>query len=157
MILRQPRFSISGLLVVTLIAACEAPHPQGIDRAPGSVGPTFGGGGTTPTPPTPPGLDTLPAPAAPAGSPSSSPRVIVFALTDSTGAAALQLGPVTGAILPNVTCFASPNPNSTPWVAVPAGAVLSTPYCIVRATAGTAVAVFGGLRAGEYVATVARF
>jgi hypothetical protein len=157
MILRQPRFRFTSLLVVTLMAACERPYPQGLVNAPGSVGPTFGGGGTTPTPPTPPGLDTLPAPPPPAGSPSTSPRVIVFALTDSTGAATLQLGNVTGSTAPTATCFASPKPTLTPWVSVPAGAVLATPFCVVRVVGGTAVAVFGGLLAGEYVATVARF
>jgi hypothetical protein len=157
MILRQPRFALSGLLVMILVAACERPYPQGIDNSPGSVGPVFGGGGTTPAPPTPPGLDTLPAPPPPAGSPSTSPRVIVFALTDSTGSATLQLGNVTGSTTPTATCFASPNPTFTPWARVPVGAVLSTPFCVIQVTGSTAVAVFGGLLAGEFVATVARF
>jgi hypothetical protein len=153
----RPPLAFIGLLVVTLLAACEAPRPTGIDNVAGTVAPRFGGGGQTPAPPTPPGLDTLPAPPPPVGSPSTSPRVVVWALTDSAGTATLLLGDVTTSSMPNVTCFASVNPTLTPWVSVPAGAILLTPYCVTQVVGTTAYAVFGGLLAGEYVATVARF
>jgi hypothetical protein len=147
------------LLVVGILTACNGALVPGSADANSPSAPRFGGGGPTgPTTPTaPPGLDTLPAPSAPPGSTSSNPGVTVWARADSAGTIALSLGTLSGSVMPNVNCFASPDPVTMPWVPLPQSVMQAGPFCLTQLIGNTVYILFQGMAPGDFGAAVARF
>jgi hypothetical protein len=148
----------ASMVCVVALLACNDPFVPGTGVT-SQGAPRFGGGGggTGSTATTPPGLDTLPAPPPPISSPTTSPRVTVWAIADSAGTANLILGDITFNAMPNVNCFASVNPVAIPWAVVPGGVVQPAPFCLTQVVGTTAYVAFGGLAAGEFVAAIAKF
>ncbi|HVT37460.1 MAG TPA: hypothetical protein VHE78_00300 [Gemmatimonadaceae bacterium] len=147
------------LLVIGVLTACNGPFVPGSADVESPTPPRFGGGGPRgpATPARPPGLDTLPAPSAPVGSTSTSPAATVWALADSAGTVAVSLGTRTGAVMPNVNCFASLDPVTIPWVQLTQSVIQAGPFCLTQLVGSTVFILFQGMAPGEFAAAVARF
>lgn len=143
----------TGATLAVAATACDLPSvPK--DSA-GATIPVFGGGGTTTSGQRPAGLDTLPAPAIPAGSTITIP-VALWTLADSVGSASITVGNLINGIVPNVNCFTEPNPAVSPWVSVPEGGVLPSAFCMRTVVGDSTYVVFRFLGRGVYAAVVAR-
>jgi hypothetical protein len=138
---------------IVAVAACDGPFTPDPSFGGGAtlIGGSTGGSGGSPV-----GLDTLPAPGAPAGGSATSTPVTLWAISDSTGALTIAVGAVPPGDSPVVNCFWSPNPSSIPWATALTGAISTVPSCLLQVVNGSATVTFGGLGINGFGAVVAR-